>query len=124
NLSLSDYGTALSKAQAGDFVYLDPPYPPLNGTSYFTHYTADRFSGDDQERLAAYVHDLHYHGTLFLMTNADLPLVRRLYVGFKFWKLSVTRHVSCKGTRHKVDEVVITNYEPEKNPRDKLAPRK
>jgi DNA adenine methylase len=111
-LSVEDYGTALSKAQAGDFVYLDPPYPPLNGTSFFTHYTPDRFDESNQERLAAFIYDLDHHGSLFLMTNADLPQIRCLYAGFKFSKLSVTRYVSCKGTRHKVKELVITNYEP------------
>src|SRR5258706_11060525 len=35
-----------------DLAYLDPPYPPLNGTSYFTHYTTDRFSHADQVTLA------------------------------------------------------------------------
>lgn len=43
---------ALQDAKQNDFVYLDPPYPPLNGTAYFTHYTMDRFTKLDQERLA------------------------------------------------------------------------
>jgi DNA adenine methylase len=112
-LSVSDYGSALTRVRAGDFVYLDPPYPPLNGTSFFTHYTPDRFDRDDQERLAAFVHELNHQGSLFMMTNADLTQIRRLYAGFKFWKLSVTRYVSCKGARYKVNELVITNYEPQ-----------
>lgn len=112
-LSVADYGTALSRTRKGDFVYLDPPYPPLNGTSFFTHYTSDRFDLDNQERLAAYVRDLHHQGGIFLMTNADLPHVRNLYTGFKLWELSVTRFVSCKGARYKVNELIITNYQPE-----------
>jgi len=113
SLTMADYGTALLKAASGDFVYLDPPYPPLNGTSFFTHYTPDRFDQDNQERLAAFVHDLHHVGALFLMTNADLPKIRRLYSGYQIWELSVTRYVSCKASRYRVKELVITNYKPE-----------
>lgn len=119
SLCVTDYGTALTRARADDFVYLDPPYPPLNGTSFFTHYTPDRFDRNDQERLAAFVHDLHFHGILFLMTNADLPAVRELYAGFRLWKLDVTRFVSCKGARYKVKELIITNYVPESLQRKK-----
>ncbi len=35
-----------------DFIYLDPPYQPLNNTSYFTAYTTDGFDDRDQSQLA------------------------------------------------------------------------
>jgi len=109
-LFAADFDKSLSKTKKGDFVYLDPPYPPLNGTSYFTHYTADRFDADNQTRLAKVVKDLDRRGIRFLMTNADHPRIRELYRKFELSKLSVTRFVSCKGSRHKVGELVITNY--------------
>ena len=107
----SDYEVALRKAKKGDFVYLDPPYPPLNGTACFTHYTADRFDEENQNRLADAVRRVHERGVRFLMTNADLPIVRSLYQQFSIHKLSVTRFVSCKGVRHRVGELVIRNYD-------------
>ena len=113
-LSVCDYEKALARVEKSAFVYLDPPYPPLNGTAFFTHYTADRFGVENQRRLAQTVRKLHKRGVRFLMTNADLPIIRQLYAPFYFSKLSVTRYVSCKGTRHRVGEVVITNYTPEK----------
>jgi DNA adenine methylase len=113
-LSVGDFRSALAKTKKSEFVYLDPPYPPLNGTAYFTHYTADRFSIDNQTSLAAEVKKLHKRGVHFLMTNADLPKIRELYNQFHISKLSVTRYVSCKGTRHRVGELVITNYRPQK----------
>lgn len=110
-LEIAGFQDALLSAGAGDFVYLDPPYPPLNGTSFFRHYTTDRFNVADHETLAAYVRDLDADGCLVLMTNADTKDIRRLYKGFNMISLCVTRYVSCKAKKHRVRELVITNYE-------------
>jgi len=37
SLSAVSYEKAVGSPGKNDFYYLDPPYPPLNGTSYFTH---------------------------------------------------------------------------------------
>lgn len=111
-LRAGDYAAALRSAKSGDLVYLDPPYPPLNGTSYFTHYTADRFSLREQERLAAVFNSLNRHGCILVMTNADLPLVRRLYRDYSITEINVPRYVTCKNVKHNVGELVITNYDP------------
>jgi len=112
-LKVGSFADLLANVRSDDFIYLDPPYPPLNGTSYFTHYTADRFSNEDQESLADVFRDLDNKGCVLMMTNADTELVRKLYRGFRLTPLSVTRYVTCKSTRHRVDELVITNYKPE-----------
>lgn len=111
-LHTSPFNEALSNAGHGDFIYLDPPYPPINGTSYFTHYTPDRFGDASQRRLAAVVHDLDAQGCLFMMTNADTPLIRTLYKRFVLTELSVTRYVTCKARRYQIGELVVTNYVP------------
>lgn len=110
-LQSCDFTEALTGTQSSDFVYLDPPYPPLNGTSYFTHYTLDRFGDSDQERLAGAVEEASRRGVAIMMTNADTPRVRRLYSGLCIHKLEVTRYVTCKRVKHKVSELVLTNYE-------------
>jgi DNA adenine methylase len=112
DLRSGDYLAVLKHAHRGDLVYLDPPYPPLNGTSNFTHYTADRFSFVEQERLADAVESLNQLGCRVIMTNADLPVVRRLYRGYSITAISVRRYVTCKKIRHSVGELVITNYRP------------
>lgn len=109
-LRASPFETTVEEAGCNDFFYLDPPYPPLNGTAYFTHYTADRFGHKDQERLAEFTAELNRKGAMFLMTNADTPLIRELYGDFFLTHISVTRFVTCKSNKHSVDEVVITNY--------------
>ena len=92
-------------------MYLDPPYPALNGTAYFTHYTADRFHNDQQKLLADECRRLHNLGALFLLSNADLPEIRKLYSGFRIESIPVRRYISCKGERLRVSELLIKNYE-------------
>jgi DNA adenine methylase len=110
-LSVADYREALAEGAEGDFVYLDPPYPPLNGTAYFTHYTQDRFNKEDQEELADWVHKLDKLGCLVMMTNADTPVIRSLYSSFSVVPTPVTRFLTCKPERHTVNELIITNYQ-------------
>lgn len=109
-ISVSDYATALGRARAGDFVYLDPPYPPLNGTSFFTHYTKDRFGAEDQRAVARVVESLDAKGCLVMVSNADTPLVRQLFRNFEISELSATRYVTSSSVKHRVAELVITNY--------------
>jgi DNA adenine methylase len=109
-LRISDFSTSLAALGKNDFVYLDPPYPPINGTSYFTHYTADRFGERDQEALADSVKALDARGAKFMMSNADTKLIRSLYARFRIIPLTVTRYITCKAIKHRADEVIITNY--------------
>lgn len=109
-LESKDYKKILGRARAGNFVYLDPPYPALNETAYFNHYTKDRFDEEKQETLAAEVKKLHNRGVLFLMSNADVPLVRKLYAPFEMTSLPVRRYVTCKKERLNVSELLIRNY--------------
>jgi len=101
----------LEEVEKGDFIYLDPPYPPLNGTSNFTHYTENKFNDSDQERLATIVKDLDSAGCLFMMSNAKTKKIARLYKEFESVSLPVTRFITCKKIRKKVQELVIKNYE-------------
>ena len=110
SLQAATFERALAGASGGDFIYLDPPYPPLNGTAYFTHYTCGRFSEQDQAKLATQVHELNRRGCLLMISNADTPLIRRLYRNYELVSLPVIRFLTCKSVRHKVKELVITNY--------------
>jgi DNA adenine methylase len=111
SLLASSFERALENTARGDFIYLDPPYPPLNGTAYFTHYTSDRFSEQDQKNLAQRVHELDRNGCMIMISNADTPLIRHLYDKYKLVSLPVVRYLTCKSIRHKVRELLITNYE-------------
>jgi DNA adenine methylase len=107
-----DYKDAVISASKGDFVYFDPPYPPLNGTSYFTHYTKERFNKDDHAELALIAKELTKKGCLVMISNADIPYIKSLYKdSFNVYGLEVTRWIRTDGERYKVGELIITNYE-------------
>lgn len=107
-----------SELKENDFIYLDPPYPPLNGTSRFTHYTSERFISKDQIRLSQIANELNLKHCKIMITNADIPDIRSLYRGWKIITLPVVRWVSANGSRHKVNELVITNYSIEEGRRN------
>jgi len=109
-LRVCGYEEAVKDAQKGDFVYLDPPYPPLNGSSFFTHYTKERFSSDEQKNVAALAKNLSRKGVRVLVTNADTPLIRRLYAGWNIHRVSRPRWVRSGKVKHQVDELIITSY--------------
>lgn len=106
----SPYEKAISNANKEDFVYLDPPYPPINETSMFRHYTAERFGEEDQYNLLEVCNSLNQKGVRFMMSNADTALIRELYRSFYMDEIEKTRFVSCKKERIRVTELIIRNY--------------
>ncbi len=111
-LLVADYRKVCELARRGDFVYLDPPYPPTNGTAYFTHYTADRFSWSDQEEVSKVFRDLDRRGCLVMMSNSDREEIRSMFQGYYMQRLNVIRWVGSNGNRFRARELVVTNYSP------------
>ena len=98
--------------EAGDFVYCDPPYHPVNSTS-FTKYTELEFGEAEQQRLRQFALQLHQRGVKIMLSNSDTPLIRDLYRGAP-WRLATVRaprNVNSKPDgRSAVTELIITNY--------------
>ena len=105
------YADALHSAQNGDFVYLDPPYVPLNATSNFTQYVGSNFGSKEHIELKNIFEELHNRGCKLMMSNSDTEIVKDLYKDFNFTKVLAERAVNCKAQgRGKITELVITNY--------------
>jgi DNA adenine methylase len=104
------YEKILKNVRKGDFVYLDPPYPPLNGTSFFTHYTKERFGEYEQSNVLEVANRISRLGCRVMISNADIPLIHNFYKDWNISAIPVTRWITCKSSRHKVNELVITNY--------------
>ncbi len=71
-----DYKTVLREhAQAGDFIFLDPPYLPISAYADFKRYTKEQFYEEDHVELAAEVMRLHELGCHVILTNPNHPTV-------------------------------------------------
>jgi DNA adenine methylase len=107
----SDFEGTLAHAAAGDFVYLDPPYIPIDATASFTSYHADGFGLVDQERLAKKMIELKEAGIKAMCSNSDTPLTREIYGQLNLKTIQAPRMVSATASgRGSVSELVITNY--------------
>lgn len=104
------YMKILSMVKKNDFVYIDPPYPPLNGTSCFTHYCTDRFGDNDHEKLAIFARRLDKLGCKVMISYANTDMIRGYYNKWNRDFIEVRRYITCKKKRHKVTEVIFTNY--------------
>ena len=106
-----DFETTISKANSGDFVYLDPPYIPLVGSPSFTSYHASGFGLKEQIRLASLMVELRDRGVKAMCSNSDTPLTRLVFSALRLDQLFAPRMVSASASgRGSVSELVITNY--------------
>lgn len=103
---------SLTNVRRGDFVYMDPPYAPENETS-FVSYTAHGFSREDHDLLFTTSHGLVKKGAKFLMSNADVPLVRDAFPlpAYETRVLSCRRAIHSKNPKARSNEVLITPCE-------------
>lgn len=110
-IEMSDYKGAVSTAEAGDFVYLDPPYIPLGGFADFKRYNSDVFGVEQHEEMAALLDDLDGRGVKFMVSNSDTPLSRELYRNWKIDTVTAKRLINCDATKREgALEVIVTNY--------------
>jgi DNA adenine methylase len=95
----------------GDFVYFDCPYWPASASSDFTAYSKEPFGPAQQEALRDFAMVLKKKGVHVLLSNADVPPVRKLYssrMGFSIRRVEARRNVNSKADRRgKVGELII-----------------
>lgn len=99
SITTNDFRDTLAKPQAGDFVYLDPPYLPISDTSKFYLYTEKRFRAPDLVELADLCHDLTDRGVHWLMSNRDTEQVRDLFPNNHIVRFTTRRSVAAQNRR-------------------------
>lgn len=100
------FSASLDDVKADDFLYMDPPYVPLNATS-FVGYTTDGFDIDDHRTLFAKCKTVSCN---FLLSNSDVVLVTDEFPApYKIDRVSCRRAIHSKTPNARVNEVLITN---------------
>lgn len=118
HIRLGDFTTCKKYVDNTTFVYLDPPYRPLNHTSSFTAYSRNGFSDKDQVRLSVLFKELDKKGAKIMLSNSDPQnenpkdsFFDELYAEYTIERVPARRIISCKGTcRGVINELIITNY--------------
>jgi DNA adenine methylase len=117
-LGRARFDRTVDSAQAGDFLYFDPPYAPLSKTARFTSYTTEGFDAGDQQRLRDVVVTLARRGCYVVMSNSTAPDIARLYednkdvtaAGLMCHRIPARRAINSNPKRRGVvEEYVITN---------------
>ena len=70
-----------------DFVYLDPPYDPINKTQSFTSYNPNGFSAKDQFNLKNFCDYINQKGAYFMQSNNNTDLIQNLYKNYKLTRV-------------------------------------
>jgi DNA adenine methylase len=106
--SVASFEETLQKPRHNDFVYLDPPYAPETGTS-FVSYTLDGFNIQKHMQLFTLCHGLADKQIQFLMSNADVKLVRDNMSVYEMNIIVCKRAINSKKPGSKTNELLILN---------------
>ena len=107
-----DFEDAVRSAQRSDFVYFDPPYMPLNETSYFTDYTSGGFSEQEQKRLASVFKKLSNKGVYVMQSNSNNEFIRQLYAEYNIVEIEARRNINSNASkRGPIKELLVLNYQ-------------
>lgn len=110
-LTSADFHTVAKNADAGDFVFFDPPYITGHTNNGFHKYNAHLFSWSDQERLQSVINALSDKGVYVLLSNAFHDSIIKLYSNYMIHVVERKSLIGGRGSlRGTIKEVLISNY--------------
>ena len=104
----SDFNYHCLNIKPGDFIYLDPPYYPINETS-FVGYKIDGFSDEDHKNLAGLCHHLNTKNIKFLQSNSYCDYNIKEYQQYNQEKISCKRRINPKKPGATANEILVWN---------------
>ncbi len=119
-----DFEKGLGVPGPGCYYYFDCPYDETFTGYGWAGFSSGKAASDapslldvglptrsDLARLASVCERVHDAGALFLLSQSNTPLVRRMFERWTIEEVSVPRSVSCDGaTRGSTVELLIRNY--------------
>lgn len=112
NFIHASFEISMLNINKGDMVYCDPPYVPLNATS-FVSYNADGFEGLLHEKLFKLLKELKDKNINWIMSNSYTKLVVDNFNDDKKYiiqKILCRRAINSKKPDSKINEVIIKSY--------------
>lgn len=104
-----DFSESFKKVKSGDFVYLDPPYAPVDKKS-FVGYTKTGFSVENHKKLFKLTKELSSKNARCTMSNACVELVNSSFATYNIQKIMCKRSINSKKPGSKAMEVLINDY--------------
>jgi DNA adenine methylase len=102
------YKDSISNVKKGDFVYLDPPYVPINKKS-FDSYNVDGFSNDNHKELFLMCDQMKRNKVKFIMSNSNTDMVLEHFKNYNIIKVEAKRSINSKKPESTETEVIIIN---------------
>ena len=113
-----DYENVYDFIDEDTFVYIDPPYRPLNNTSSFTSYNMQIFDDNEQIRLRDFVNRINNKNAKIILSNSDPKnsnindnFFDNIYINYNIGRVSAKRCINSNAkNRGKINELIISNY--------------
>ncbi len=112
-----DFAHAANFVTPDTFIYYDPPYRPIRGTSSFNSYTVENFDDSEHARLKTLFDKCHNAGVLQMLSNSDPTnytddmFFDDLYQNYNINRILAKRIINSKAdSRGEIRELLITNY--------------
>jgi len=96
---------SLLNTKKDDFIYMDPPYAPLNSKS-FVGYTSDGFTIEDHKQLFDKIISLDAN---FLMSNSKVELVMIYFKDYTYEEIVARRAINSKNPGSTAVEILVHN---------------
>ncbi len=117
-LICGDFTESASYINNNSLVYMDPPYRPLNGTSYFTNYSKDGFDDEDQNKLANFFKEMDKRGANLILSNSDPKnqdeqdhFFDDLYADYNLERVLAKRNINRDAKKRGfINELIVRNY--------------
>lgn len=106
-----DFEATLDRVEAGDFVFIDPPYAVAD-RRIFADYHPDTFSIADIARLEDCLERIDRKGAIFVLSYADSREARRSFAQWKPRRVQTRRHIAgFSDKRRTAVEIIASNLE-------------
>lgn len=103
-----DFRESIPTVQEGDFVYMDPPYVPVdNQKTSFVGYNVNGFNTDMHTTLFDMIHELSTRNVKFIMSNSHTEFVVDTFKEYEIEEIIVRRAIHSKNPSIKTGEVLV-----------------